>query len=202
MQTLKDHLAVLLENLNNPDKELVEGLDLIAEKLHEYRLTHQGFIPLEIYPQTLAIGAVYTCMEVVVKVEEDGKTSYLMKYRDPETEHGWGGLYHIIGTAVRITDWPADIINRLSEEIFGAGGKIYWRDLEKIGDALYDESPTRLTLAPTPIFLLTIDRSHIKDLAGEWREYSDFDDPSIIPYHRKTLEWINEGPTRHPVVRF
>lgn len=202
MATLRDHLAEHLKSLDSPGLELMEALDLFARKLYQYRLNHSGYVPLAIYPQILAIGAVYTCLEVVVRIIENGQVSYLLKYRDPKKEYGWGGLYHIPGTAVRITDWPQDILDRLSAEIFGSPGKLNWEDLEKIGDVLYDESPTRLTLAPTPIFLLTIARERVGELAGDWKEYSKLDDPTIIPFHSRTLQWINERPNRQPVVRF
>jgi hypothetical protein len=142
----------------------------------------------------------------VVRTIINDKVRYLLKRRDPEKEQGWEGLLHIPGTVVRTTDQPSDLLDRLSVEIFGVSGKLNWPDLEKIGDAIYDESQggkgDRLSLAPTLIFLLTIDQSQVVELSDDWEEIIDLDDNNIIPFHTKTLLWVEEGPGRLPVVRF
>lgn len=201
--TFKELVEIL--DLESPSQDFVEGFEILARKFYQHRMAHKGFVPLSVFPSCVAIGGTYYCVEVVVAMEMNGEYRFLLKPRDPEKEHGWENMLHIVGRTVRITDSLETIMDGLSEEIFGQPKGINWSDLQEIGTVLYDEAMDgkgqRLALAPTTIYLLTIDETQIAELTDGWVEVKNLDNQMIIPGHACTLKWILEGHGRTPMMR-
>ncbi len=173
---------------------------LLAKKVLDHRKDNHGLVPLQVFTSCLTIGGCYTCFEVLhrVKGEDNQSLGYALKKRDP-SDQGWSGQWHIVGTVQRMTDDQGDVFRRLTTESFGevSGDLLNPSDLEFLGIEIHFE-PVRNATALTLIF-----RNKVRDgslLKGNWKVFTDFDDPEIVDHHRRTLKWA-EDPHR-PVLNW
>jgi len=200
MPTFLEQLAEELKGIAKTSPDLIAAFKMIANSLYEHRLANHGYMPAPIYIPVKEMGGTDAAFEVVVRVIKNSQSRYLLKRRS-QAEADYHGSLHVIGTSVRGEDQPSDILDRLSVEIFGEAGKLSWKDLEKIGTAIYDESPVRRTISVTTVFMLTISEDQRSELTEGWEVVEDFNASDIIPIHAAVLRWTDEEPTRLPIMR-
>jgi len=172
-------------------EELGEVCAVLAERISAHCLDNDGVVPPSIFSSCLALGSVRPAVEVITILEDFKGRSCILKRRDAgEGGEGWGGKYHVIGQIARLTDDPDKILARITEEIYGEGHKpLTFDSLDFVGVAAYRvEERSYVTWSLVYLHRVT----SLKELDGEWREFSDFDDEDILHFHPKLLRWMDD----------
>ncbi len=175
-------------------------LKKIARTLNKERRAHNDNIPKEIFPIAVDMAGSYPCIEIVIRVRTQRKTlGYALKLRE-KGDHGWKGLYHIIGTIVRKHDTPERIFLRLEKEL-GIPGVISNKRLSFLTHSLRYENERNATGMAT-IYILDISANEAKKLKEDWRVFkkSEIQKEKIIDFHQSIL--LRIGVKNQSVLHF
>lgn len=198
-ERLANPAALAREIVQLPAESMAPVLDACMKVINEYRNSHRGYVPLEIFPSVLGIAGQYTCMEALIRVvdSDNHPMGFLLKRRG-ESEHEWNGQYAIPGVAI----FPvphADMISLANERLMQALDIIHDEDLgllrhERTIFECHDE-PERNTTCLTVVKLFDISFAQATELVARsdnWKLYSrnEFhNDNRIVDHHRATLDW-------------
>lgn len=187
--------AILLRAISNaPLEKLEDVFRILSRRVHTHRQANRGFVPREIFPFCIGIGGIYPCVEIVVKAHDGKSLGFALKKRSGN-EQGWKGKYQIVGAAVRTTDKPENVYNRVLAEIFGEGKQPpnlrQSKKLEFIGTEIHDE-PERQAVCLTLVWQIKMMKKDLAGLDGEWRFFKNPNDKRIVNHHQKTLAWVSD----------
>ncbi len=195
---------LLLQYVKNVDLvELAPAIEVLAERVYEWRKDHNGFVPLAIFESLLSLGGVAVSVQIVNEVVDDGgkHIGFALKKRDA-TEAGWANLYNNTCCTARMTDHARDGLARDTKETFGAT-----RDdesLELLGVVINHEKERHSTCY-TLMHRRYVTLGEVKKFVGEWdiftREEIMAHDPQIVNYNWDQLAYAMD-PNRAKVAWF
>ena len=86
---------------STPLEELGSVLEVMRQKIADYRLENNGRLPRPVFATVLGISGMYSCVEYVPRVidEKGNLVGFLLKERGSE-EQGWEGLFQIPGATI------------------------------------------------------------------------------------------------------
>lgn len=180
---------------NSPLEELTDLFKILACKVYEHRRMHRGFVPFEIFEQCLGIGGIAVGVEVVLSLPRQCgivATPFALKRRKGEAELSWTGMFQIPGAMARTNVGIADLLDKVSNEIFGNGGRrLSQAELLFAGNTIQNE-PERLVTCWTPVFTLPVPTLEGLNLDGEWKVYpGELTEHEVVDHHRETLAWLD-----------
>jgi hypothetical protein len=174
-----------------PVEKLGKILKILSDKINAHRKTHNGLVPLPIFPYCIGVAGLYPTVEMVVKVisKNKGKAPLFAVKKRTDKEQGWGGKYHIIGTVGRRTDDPEIIFKRLVSEL---SGLVNANTPKKFVGIQIHAEPERHAIAWTLVWMVKIKEEKISLLPPGWILVKNFNDRRIIWQQRRTLKWVND----------
>ena len=98
--------------------ELAPHLRILADRVNEHRLKNDGLTPKQLFVQCLELGLTYTCIELVIWVQDDhGNVCGVVLKRRDRSDQGWHGKLTISGVALRPFDTLIQAQEHLLQEI-------------------------------------------------------------------------------------
>lgn len=181
-------------------EELTPLWERLGQRAFQQRLANNGLVPLSTYAAMVAIGGVYVSIEMIPRLVDEGGAfeGFLLKMRE-EGDQGWENLWHIPGTALRLTDDHWTPFRRLAKEIFGRADESLLNGYVRLGDELHKEFEERAGICLTVVN--AIDVRSDDSFPGEWQLFTpdQLVDERIVDHHRNTLRWAMD-PHREPFV--
>jgi len=182
----------ILDSLRRmPLGELVEIYEVLANRLHEHRQKHNGFVPRELFLPWLKLAGVYYCCDVIVR-SADGK--FLLKRRGGgEINPAMIDKYQIVGPAGVDGQSSEQVLTRALYEIFGKTHLLVQKYLPRV-EYRFPEihpEPWRSCTCLTLVFELWLDADDREYLDGTWEAFieAQFGDPRIVRHQAETLEY-------------
>ncbi len=186
-------------------KDLGEVFEVLAEKLWEERQSHEGFIPNQVFNQSVGMGGSYTTIIAIPRVvDETGRIlGYAHKLREVGDD-GWAGYYHQPGTLMRTIqpDPFGDSLKRLTQEFFGDNHQYQDQKITELGFAVTDIPVAfvweafRRAFATRIAFFIDIpvavyQRAMVVESGKEWVlvENPHATETKIIPFELQWLRW-------------
>lgn len=197
--------------------DLGEEFSVLAERLWAERKKNNGFIPREVFNQSVGMGGNYTTIIAIPQVvSESGEVlGYAHKMREAGDD-GYQEYYHQPGTLMRTTqpDPYGDALKRLTQEFFGANEKYQGQKITELGFVV-TEIPVafvweafRRAFATRIAFFIDIPLSVYQSemVEGSDKEWVLVEDPDttetkIIPFEIEWLKWaVAEKRESYPLI--
>ena len=175
---------------NSSLEELATVISAIADKSYEYRLSHGGMVPREVFealmgPDTVSVQLVHQ----VYGAKPNAMIGFALRFRTPN-EAGYGGLFHSTCCSMR---WSDDIETALARDDSDAFAGKHNSQIEFLGITKHHESPRR-NMDMTFMHRRIISMSDIEGMNGEWKFFSNEEilshDERIVPSNWYQLEWV------------
>lgn len=176
-----------------PLKELAPLLRLLAARLYEHRLAHNGYVPPELFEPSLGIGGVTVSSQIVNEVvDADGKRIGFALKRREKGEIGWEGLHHNTCCTFRLTDTPDSALLRNVRETFQEIPAE--EELEVLGVTVHHEPERQATCVTLMYRRQVAHQDVVRRFAGTWKLFSEEDirnrNPELVDHNCWQLEWV------------
>lgn len=176
-----------------PLNEFGEVFFALVRKVYEYRKTHEGYVPREIFEACLGMAGLTCSVQIVNEVVgEDGKRiGFALKKREAY-EVSWEGLYHSTCCVGHLFTTPENALGKDTEETFGYIPDPN-EDMEFLGATIHYE-PERLMACLTVMHRRKIRPEDVSRFVGEWKIFTEEDirsrNPEIVDNNWYLLEWV------------
>ncbi len=140
-------------------------MDVLAEKVINYRKQNNGHVPIEVFTSCCAIGGATITFELVIRTPFG-----LMLKKRGEEEQGWNGHFHIPGSLLCPENAEATVKKRVLEEAFGAHAPDFLERLSyACADVRRDNTERRGNCVSIVLVLDIQEREKAYLVEGEWR---------------------------------
>jgi len=173
-------------------EQLAPFFEVLATRISEYRVAHNGYVPRSLFLPWLEIAGVYYCCDIIVRSPEEPGTFLLKKRGGAEINPAMEGKFQVVGSIGVYSQSAEQVLTRSLKEIFGQRDDLfqrYWDRLEFLFTEIHPES-WRKCYCLTPVFGLELDSEGMASLDGIWQGFSDLDDSRIVAHQRETLKYL------------
>lgn len=175
-----------------PLEELGPVLTALADRIYKHRLTHNGFVPREIFEPLISMDGETCSVQVVNEVigAAGEHIGFALKLREA-TEVGYQGLFHNTCCSLRMFDTPETALGRDTVDAFGSIPP--HDELEFLGVTIHHEDMRR-GADVTMMHLRKITTEQLASFVGTWKIFTDDEIRShpadVVESNWYQLEWV------------
>ena len=170
--------------------ELEKIMEVLSEKIYDFRKNNNSIVPLNVFKSCLAIGGISSVVELLIEVLENGRIiGYALKKRE-EHEADFHGQYHIPGTLARLDDSPDKIFSRIEKEISGTRKINYLGVPYYFGLNIFNEIE-RKVIRTGLLYVAKVDISEAKKFEGVWKILNGSEE-GIVKNNKDIIRWVKE----------